>query len=238
MDCQDGPATLLMFHIVYPVESWNGVAEYWQVNSVLWPDGSSQSMGLRDAGRIYRTEYTLCEGKTAALNVYGVQNPDGTLGANHVEIIWKDGDPKGLWGGRNFFIRDAIVAEEGADSTRYYTRVWDADHGLLLEDVNFDGYTDIGVLDRDAAGDLCYLVWIYDPDTDKLTETYRYSGSFPYDMEIDPAAGELSWLVLPTDSGVYDREFYRWESGKLVLDRREPSNTIHLGTATVLDPEA
>lgn len=158
--CGDQVVTLLMSDIVYPVESWNGVAKFWMVNSVLWPDGSTQIPDSSDS-MLLKTDFTLTEGRTGTLYLYGQQFADGSWGVSQVEIFWNEES-----GGCTFYTRDAITSEEGADSMEYHTRSSSEDGGLRTEDVNGDGYADIGL--QAGAGSYAYYFWLYNAETGKF----------------------------------------------------------------------
>lgn len=164
--CGDETFTLLMSHIVYPVESWNGVAKFWMVHSILWPDGTTQPPGGEDT-TLLKTDFVLTEGKTGSLYLYGRQFEDGSYGVSKVEIFWNEDS-----GGYAFHTREAILAEQGEDSMDYHTRSDDEDGGLQIGDVNGDGYADIG-LQAAAGGSTCYY-WLYNAETGKFD--YGFSG--------------------------------------------------------------
>lgn len=236
--CGDGTAVLLMDHVIYPVESWSTQVQFWQVNSVLWPDGASHSGG-DDGGEnfIYTAPIALNDQVSGQVHVEGKTFPDGSAGVKRVQVTW-DGDKKGA---PYFYAREAIAAERGEACLDTYTTAWDQATGLLLEDVNFDGYTDIGLLtaeDGDSRVNASYYVWLYDPAEANPYSSYVYTLKLPCDVLTHPADQTLSWNVLSeSEENVLDRVFYRWTEEGLVLDRREEHTgaIVDLGTAVLWD---
>lgn len=204
----------------------------------LWLDGSSHSGG-DDGGEnfIYTAPMALNDQVSGQVHVYGKTFPDGSAGVKRVQVTW-DGDKKGA---PYFYAREAIAAERGEACLDTYTTAWDRATGLLLEDVNFDGYTDIGLLtaeDGDSRVNASYYVWLYDPAETNPYSSYVYTLKLPYDVLTHPADQTLSWNVLSeSEENVLDRVFYRWTEEGLVLDRREEHTgaVVYLGTAELWD---
>ena len=64
----------------------------------------------------------------------------------------------------------------------HYTESYDQTCGLILEDVTFDGYTDIGLQVSVTAYNAPYLYWYYDPDAD----AYCFLNGFYWPLEVNP----------------------------------------------------
>lgn len=211
-DCGDETVTLFLCQIVYPVESWNATVTFWQVGGVLWGDGSSSAPGESD-DLLQKTDFTVNEGRTGTLYLYGRQLGSGRYGVSQVELIWDDG------GYQSFYTREAIVDQWGENSTDYHTLAQDEDGGLRLEDVNFDGYTDICLqLDCSAAYNWTGAWWLYDPETG----TFRYAFTLGWDLTIDREARQLTYEFNGGSSDAHSRNTYAYRpDGSLFLAHRE-----------------
>ena len=158
---------------------------------------------------LHEEPFTLCEGRTATLRLYGRQDGDGMrdCGVSRVLLLWDDGGEQEL---RTADVGDDVWCTDG------YTNCWNADGGLVTGDYNFDGYRDIGLQIDTPAYNLPYYYWFYDAETDCFTP-YR---SWTYQLEIDEEnkACVCQWHVTPE----YYTDTYRPDGqGGLYLAQRD-----------------
>ena len=182
------------------------------MGGVLWGDGSSSAPGESD-DLLQKMDFTVNEGRTGTLYLYGRQMGSGKYGVSQVELIWDDG------GYQSFYTREAIVDQWGENSTDYHTLAQDEDGGLRLEDVNFDGYTDICLqLDCSAAYNWTGAWWLYDPETG----TFRYAFTLGWDLTIDREARQLTYEFNGGSPDAHSRNTYAYRpDGSLFLAHRE-----------------
>ena len=157
---------------------------------------------------LLRTEpFTLCEGRTATLELYGYQNGEYDCGVSRIHLLWDDGREEDL------LISDLGDEVWGADG---YTNCWMPDGGLVTGDYNFDGYTDLGLQIDTPAYNLPYYYWFYDAET----ASFQPYGSWTYQLEIDAENKTCicRWHVTPE----YYTDTYRPDGeGGLYLARRD-----------------
>ena len=107
---------------------------------------------------LLRTEpFTLCEGRTATLELYGYQNGEYDCGVSRIHLLWDDGREEDL------LISDLGDEVWGADG---YTSCWSPENCLATGDYNFDGYRDIGLQLDNPAYNVPFYYWFYDAQTD------------------------------------------------------------------------
>jgi len=204
-ECGGETITLFMSRVTY-----NDLS-FWQVSGVLAGDGANGAAAPEESF-YQKLDFTLAPGKAADLYLYGKKSPDG-CGISKVEVIWKE-DP----GGVTFYTRDAIVDQWGADSKDYYTECWDETGGLLMEDFNFDGYTDIGLQAWISARNLPRYLWMYDPESGK----FQYALCVNGELTLDPEARILTAANVDQAGAVQYQEHYQPdEAGLLYLARRD-----------------
>ena len=157
---------------------------------------------------LLRTEpFTLCEGRTATLELYGYQNGEYDCGVSRIHLLWDDGREE------NLLISDLGDEVWGADG---YTSCWSPENCLATGDYNFDGYTDLGLQIDTPAYNLPYYYWFYDAETDRFVP-YR---SWTCQLEIDEENKTCicQWHVTPE----YYTDTYRPDGeGGLYLARRD-----------------
>ena len=157
---------------------------------------------------LLRTEpFTLCEGRTATLELYGYQNGEYDCGVSRIHLLWDDGREEDL------LISDLGDEVWGADG---YTSCWSPENCLATGDYNFDGYTDLGLQIDTPAYNLPYYYWFYDAETDRFVP-YR---SWTCQLEIDEENKTCicQWHVTPE----YYTDTYRPDGeGGLYLARRD-----------------
>lgn len=85
---------------------------------------------------LHTESFTLCEGRTATLELYGYQDGEYDCGVSRIHLLWDDGGEQEL---RTADVGDDVWCTDG------YTNCWMPDGGLVTGDYNFDGYTDLGL---------------------------------------------------------------------------------------------
>ena len=167
---------------------------------------------------LLRTEpFTLCEGRTATLRLYGRQDGEYDCGVSRILLLWDDGGEQEL---RTADVGDDVWCTDG------YTNCWTEDGGLAIGDYNFDGYMDLGLQIDTPAYNLPYYYWFYDAETDRFVP-YR---SWTYQLEIDAEneACICQWHVTPE----YYTDTYRPDGqGGLYLAQRDTEKYTYLDTA-------
>lgn len=169
---------------------------------------SAEWLALHADDVLLRTEpFTLCEGRTATLELYGYQNGEYDCGVSRIHLLWDDGREE------NLLISDLGDEVWGADG---YTSCWSPENCLAIGDYNFDGYTDLGLQIDTPAYNLPYYYWFYDAETDRFVP-YR---SWTCQLEIDEENKTCicQWHVTPE----YYTDTYRPDGeGGLYLARRD-----------------
>ena len=188
-----------------PVEGSD--APIWQIQATQW---SGDTL-------LYTERAELGGGVAGQLDLYG-RRPEsgGSWGVSRV--VWTPSDG----GSREFAVADAIALAHPdwlTEKEAVYTDCWNADGGLTLEDVNFDGYLDIGLQASVTAYNLPYYYWTYNPDTGGFDFAFWLLGP----MTVDAANQQL---VCETHAGpTYYTESYRYApSGQLYLARRDTTD--------------
>ena len=157
---------------------------------------------------LLRTEpFTLCEGRTATLELYGYQNGEYDCGVSRIHLLWDDGREEDL------LISDLGDEVWGADG---YTSCWSPENCLETGDYNFDGYCDIGLQLDNPAYNVPFYYWFYDAQTDG----FRPYGSWAFALEPDEENEVCicQWHVTPE----YYTDTYRPDGeGGLYLARRD-----------------
>ena len=157
---------------------------------------------------LLRTEpFTLCEGRTATLELYGYQNGEYDCGVSRIHLLWDDGREE------NLLISDLGDEVWGADG---YTSCWSPENCLATGDYNFDGYRDIGLQLDNPAYNVPFYYWFYDAQTDG----FRPYGSWAFALEPDEENEVCicQWHATPE----YYTDTYRPDgNGGLYLARRD-----------------
>jgi len=168
---------------------------------------------------LHEEPFTLCEGRTATLQLYGRQDGEGAYGCGVSRILlqWDNGSEQEL---RTADVGDDVWCTDG------YTNCWTADGGLVTGDYNFDGYQDIGLQIDTPAYNLPYYYWFYDAEAGRFTP-YR---SWTYQLEIDEEnrACICQWHSQPN----YYTDTYRPDGkGGLYLAQRDTEKYTYVDTA-------
>ncbi len=122
---------------------------------------------------LHTMQYELQPGELCQINLYGKAYPNSTYGISYVEIISENGKDYS-------FATEEAMTEVWGEKT-VYTECWKKDGGIKLEDVNFDGYADIGLMARIPAYNLPYIYYFFDAETGK----YEYYDFFPMYFTVD-----------------------------------------------------
>ena len=157
---------------------------------------------------LLRTEpFTLCEGRTATLELYGYQNGEYDCGVSRIHLLWDDGREEDL------LISDLGDEVWGADG---YTSCWSPENCLATGDYNFDGYRDIGLQLDNPAYNVPFYYWFYDAQTDG----FRPYGSWAFALEPDEENEVCicQWHATPE---YYTDTFRPDGNGGLYLARRD-----------------
>ena len=169
---------------------------------------SAEWLALHADDVLLRTEpFTLCEGRTATLELYGYQNGEYDCGVSRIHLLWDDGREE------NLLISDLGDEVWGADG---YTSCWSPENCLETGDYNFDGYRDIGLQLDNPAYNVPFYYWFYDAPTDG----FRPYGSWAFALEPDEENEVCicQWHVTPE----YYTDTYRPDGeGGLYLARRD-----------------
>ena len=172
------------------------------------PAADDEWLALHADDVLLRTEpFTLCEGRTATLELYGYQNGAYDCGVSRIHLLWDDGREE------NLLISDLGNEVWGADG---YTSCWSPENCLETGDYNFDGYRDIGLQLDNPAYNVPFYYWFYDAQTDG----FRPYGSWAFALEPDEENEVCicQWHVTPE----YYTDTYRPDGeGGLYLARRD-----------------
>ena len=179
---------------------------------------SAEWLALHADDVLLRTEpFTLCEGRTATLELYGYQNREYDCGVSRIHLLWDDGRDEDL------LISDLGDEVWGADG---YTSCWSPENCLATGDYNFDGYRDIGLQLDNPAYNVPFYYWFYDAQTDG----FRPYGSWAFALEPDEENEVCicQWHVQPN----YHTDTYRPDGkGGLYLAQRDTEKYTYLDTA-------
>lgn len=172
------------------------------------PAADDEWLALHADDVLLRTEpFTLCEGRTATLELYGYQNGEYDCGVSRIHLLWDDGREEDL------LISDLGDEVWGADG---YTSCWSPENCLETGDYNFDGYRDIGLQLDNPAYNVPFYYWFYDAQTDG----FRPYGSWAFALEADEENEVCicQWHVTPE----YYTDTYRPDgNGGLYLAQRD-----------------
>ncbi len=181
---------------------------------VPWQKITAENIGLESqehpivlpGNLLHQTDFTLCAGKVGTVELYGKKS-DGYYRVSYVGVRLEDSTLIPL------SVQDGLAKYWGQDGISD-TESWAADSGLVLEDVNFDGYTDIGLQIQVTAYNSPYVYWYYDPDS----AAYRVLGSFLCPLTVDPIAERCTEEY--RDGQTYYKEIYKAQGPLLELEER------------------
>ena len=98
------------------------------------------------------------------------------------------------------------------DDGYWVTQCWNKDGDLFVEDLNFDGFPDLRLMEGAGVVNLAYLCWLWNPETGQYQYASRLYG---YDVILDSENKQIltesrdGWGQYYTDTYAYD------ESGQL-----------------------
>ena len=202
--------TLLLAHVSYEVPDW-GPLTFWQVCGELV---EGESLDENGDAFLYRTRFLLTDqpdAPTMEVGLYGgKESYDCTV---RTLTVSRDGT-----GIRSLSTREASAFVDGADNIEeVQLSQYNMDDWLILKDVNFDGYCDIGLQAATPAYNRPYYFWLYNPETGQYDFSFWILGPI---VDIDAHNGILT---CETHSGpTYYTEYYTYdENGALYLFRRD-----------------
>ena len=172
------------------------------------PATDDEWLALHADDVLLRTEpFTLCEGRTATLELYGYQNGEYDCGVSRIHLLWDDGREE------NLLISDLGDEVWGADG---YTSCWSPENCLETGDYNFDGYRDIGLQLDNPAYNVPFYYWFYDAQADGFRPYGRWAFALEPDEENEVCV--CQWHATPE----YYTDTYRPDGkGGLYLARRD-----------------
>ena len=111
---------------------------------------------------------------------------------------------------------DAMYRQQGVEEligSTAWTSCWTEDGSLTTEDLNFDGFPDLRLMDTAGVVNINYLCWLWDPERGQFTYAFSLLG---YDVQID---SDTQQLVTQTRdaAGQYDTDYYRYDNGSKEL---------------------
>lgn len=162
---------------------------------------------------LHEQTFSLCENSEATIYLYGKHTGDYQFGVSAVQITLADG--------RQLALDIPYALGQYWDSVGTgYTEALTSEGGLIVEDVNFDGYADIGLQVQTDALNLPYIYWCYDPQA----ESYCYLGDYPCRLTVDPQ--EQSCTVDYHYGQTYYLDIYKPEGLTLTLVERQITEYI------------
>ncbi len=122
---------------------------------------------------LYTMQYEVQPGELCQIKLYGKMLNEYNYGISYVEITLEDGEDY------SFSTEEAMTEMWGQKTV--YTECWSKDGGIKLEDINFDGYVDIGLMAQIPAYNLPYIYYVFDADNGK----YEYYDAFMCYLKVD-----------------------------------------------------
>ena len=178
---------------------------------------TSDSPGLpSDASALCELPFTLTEGRTGTLHLYGKETSEYFYGISDVKIVWDDGAITTF--STENAMRDywAEMPELASEYTEAPLTDGIRDGGIQFGDFNFDGYTDIGLQAQQTAYNKPYVYWFYVPDSGE----FQYHGD--YICPLEPISEIKECVVNYRDGQTYYQDHYAVNEGhNLVLYQRD-----------------
>ncbi len=157
--------------------------------------------------KLYQTDFELNVGNPGVVELYGRKTDEYHYGVSDVVVRMWDGTVIPL------DVQEGVTRWRG-QSGEYYTEALNIDGGLILEDVNFDGYTEIGLQVQTAAYNMPYVYWYYDPDS----ASFRFLNGFLYPLTLDRLSERC--ILEYHDGQTYYKEIYKARRPFLELEER------------------
>jgi hypothetical protein len=95
-------------------------------------------------------------------------------------------------------------------------------HELIIEDMNFDGFSDIRIQAFSAAGsNIPYICWLWNKSEIRYEHNSRLSDISSFEVD-----SKNHWITASNSDSLaaYTNAFYRWESGDLILFKEETND--------------
>ena len=167
----------LPFYAIYNVKEEKGFLncgtvapeEIFVDTSVVETDESGNAL-------LYTMQYEVQPGELCQIKLYGKMLNEYNYGISYVEITSEDGEDY------SFSTEEAMTEMWGQKTV--HTECWSKDGGIKLEDINFDGYVDIGLMAQTPAYNLPYIYYVFDADYGK----YEYYDDFMCYLKVDTEA--------------------------------------------------
>ena len=213
-DCGDWTATLLLSQV-----HANGL-DFWQVSGGVWTSEErrvSDPVGRRETALYEVEDVAFGQGVTGDLTLYGYGGND-VFDLTEVNVTWT----RGRQGSVTFYTREAIADTWGEDSLDYATETALPDGGLLLEDLNFDGYLDIALQGWNTASNRPYYLWFCDLDSGMPAGLFTYGGCVNGPLTVDRENQRVVAETVDQAGALRYRHIYRPDGlGGLYLARQE-----------------
>lgn len=186
--------------------------------TIPWQKLTAENIGLEvrkveDIARwgqdelLHEADFELCAGKPGKMRLYGKQLNEYFFGASDAVVELEDGHAIPV------DIQDGLMRWWGQTGI-HYTESYDQTCGLILEDVNFDCYTDIGLQVSVTAYNAPYLYWYYDPDAD----AYCFLNGFCCPLEVNPETERCTEEY--HEGQTYYKVIYRVQDRHMVVEER------------------
>ncbi|WP_353571055.1 hypothetical protein [Candidatus Albibeggiatoa sp. nov. BB20] len=113
-----------------------------------------------------------------------------------------------------------LIIEHVSDMLKETETLWlDSGEGFKIEDVNFDGYKDIRLMELLPAGaNVPYLCWLYQPEQKQFEFNKQYSQLAHLTLDIDKKQVISQYRINAVEHGI---DYYSVNQYKLILIRQE-----------------
>ena len=179
-------------------------------------DTSDSSSLPSDVSALCELPFTLTEGRTGTLHLYGKETSEYFYGISNVKIVWDDGAITTFSTENAMRAYWAEMPELASEYTEAPLTDGIRDGGIQFGDFNFDGYTDIGLQAQQTAYNKPYVYWFYVPDAGE----FQYHGD--YICPLEPITETKECVVNYRDGQTYYQDHYAVNEGhNLVLYQRD-----------------
>ncbi|MBN2587725.1 MAG: hypothetical protein JXA64_05900 [Candidatus Fermentibacteraceae bacterium] len=119
---------------------------------------------------------------------------------------------------------DSVTTFQGLEA--YYHGSSDVNGYLVAEDMNFDGYADLRLMESPSAGpNTCWYYWLFHPETGTFLRADIWEETGLVSPSFDPGEGVITSFHRD-GGGFYGTEYYRVEDNVPVLVRSETTEYI------------